>query len=75
MQSVKRSDDGDNTQNYEVFELCPSSGILRTIQHFGNRIYFRPQATGRHLLSTLLGPLERGNLNHWASHVSITAAM
>jgi hypothetical protein len=41
-----------NPQNYRVFGLYPSSGILNIwITHrFGNWICFRPQVKGRHLL-------------------------
>jgi hypothetical protein len=47
-------------QDYWVFGLCPSSGILRnrTTQRFGNWICFRPQVRGQET-STHLGPLER----------------
>jgi hypothetical protein len=62
-----------NTQNYWDFRLCPSSGILKTRrQPFRNWISFRPQVMGE--TPTLLGPLERANLNHWTTHVSITTA-
>jgi hypothetical protein len=53
-----------NTQDYWVFGLCSSSGILkhRRTQHFGNFICFRP----------LLGPLERANLSHWTIYFITT---
>jgi hypothetical protein len=36
-----------NTQNYWVFGLCSSSGILKPrTQRFENWIYFRPQVRG-----------------------------
>jgi hypothetical protein len=52
-------------RSYWVFGICPPSGILKTIQHnvFLNWICFRPQMMGE--THTLLGPLERANLNHW----------
>jgi hypothetical protein len=52
-----------NAQNYWVFRLCPSSGILKTTKYyFGNWICFRRQERGE--TPTLLGPLERANLNY-----------
>jgi hypothetical protein len=53
-------------QDYWVFGLCPSSGILknRRTQHFGNWICFRPQVRGQET-PTQLGPLGRTRLNHW----------
>jgi hypothetical protein len=47
------------------FRLGPSPRILKTkkTQRFGDRICFRPQVRGK--TPTLLGPLERANLNHW----------
>jgi hypothetical protein len=54
------------TQNYWLFGLCLSSGIIKARkQRFGNWICFRPQVRGETL--SLLGPLERANLNHWTS--------
>jgi hypothetical protein len=51
-----------NTQNYWGFGL-----LLKTRKHksFGNLIGFCPQAKGE--TPSLLGPLERGNLNHQSS--------
>jgi hypothetical protein len=45
-----------NTQDYWVFGLCPSSGILRNLrtQRFGNWICFHLQVRGRHLLCWVL---------------------
>jgi hypothetical protein len=54
----------NNTQNYWIFGLCPSSGILETRKHVsetGSVSAFRWD--GR--TPTQLGPLERANLNHW----------
>jgi hypothetical protein len=61
-----------NTQNYWVFGLFPSSGILgtRKTQRFGNWICFRPQVRGEET-PTLLGPLDRANLNHWTNVSSL----
>jgi hypothetical protein len=52
-----------NTQNHWVFGLCPSPVILGNRKRFGNWMCFRPQV--RRETPTLLGPLERANLNHW----------
>jgi hypothetical protein len=48
-----------NSQNYCVFGLCSSSGILKNqrTQRFGKWISFHPQVRGQ--TSTLLGPLEK----------------
>jgi hypothetical protein len=53
-----------NTQNYRVFGLCPLSRILRKwrTQSFRNWICFHLQVRGE--TPTLLGPLERANINH-----------
>jgi hypothetical protein len=59
-----------NRQNYCVFWLCPSSGILNMYyetQRFGNLICFRPQVRGGR---RLLGPLKWDKLNHWTSFPS-----
>jgi hypothetical protein len=43
------------------------------MQRFENWICFRPQMRGE--TPTLFGPLERVNLNHRTTHVSITTAI
>jgi hypothetical protein len=53
-----------NTQNYWVSALCLSSGILNTT--FRKLGPFPSSGEGRKT-PTLLGPLERVNLNHWTS--------
>jgi hypothetical protein len=51
-------------QDYWVFGLCPSSGILKNRRtRFGNWICFRPQVRGQET-PTQLGLLERASLNH-----------
>jgi hypothetical protein len=59
-----------NIQNYWVFGLCPSSGILSTRTH--NVLETRSVSILRwgEETPTLSGPLERANLNHWKTHVS-----
>jgi hypothetical protein len=59
-----------NSQNYRVFGLCPSSGILKARkQRFGNWI------SGEGETPTLYGPLEKANLNHWATPVRFTTTI
>jgi hypothetical protein len=55
-----------NTQIHRVFGLRPLSSITKNYksQRFGNWIRFRPQMREGDIC-TLLGPLERANLNHW----------
>jgi hypothetical protein len=60
-----------NTQNYWFFGLCPSLIILKTKEH--NWFCFRPQAKGE--IPTVLGLVERANLNHWTIPVSMATAM
>jgi hypothetical protein len=51
-----------NTQNYWVFGLFPSAGILETRKHdFRKLDLFLPSGEGGKT-STQLGPLERANL-------------
>jgi hypothetical protein len=42
------------------------------MERFGNWICFHPQV--RWETPTLLGPLERADLNHWTTHVRFTTA-
>jgi hypothetical protein len=51
-------------QNYWVFGLFPSSGILE-ITTFRKLYLFRPQVKVKVKTPTQLGPLKRVNLNHW----------
>jgi hypothetical protein len=61
------------TQNYWVSGLCPSSGIINNYnaQRFENWICFRLQVRGKET-PTLLGPLERANLQFAVSKGSNT---
>jgi hypothetical protein len=53
-----------NTQNYWVYGLFPSSGILETREHNVSKTgTVCPQVRGGKT-PTQLGPLERANLNH-----------
>jgi hypothetical protein len=65
-----------NTQNYWVFGLFPSSNVLGTRKHdlseTGSVSVLR---CGGRKTSTLLGPLDRANLNHWTNSVSKTTAV
>jgi hypothetical protein len=53
-----------NTQNYWVFGLFPSSGILENTT-FRKLDLLRPQVKVGEKTPTQLDPLERANLNHW----------
>jgi hypothetical protein len=52
-----------------IFELCPSSGILRETQCFRNGICFYPQAKTL-VVSTQLIQLGRGDFEYWTTRVS-----
>jgi hypothetical protein len=56
-----------NTQNYWVSGLCPLSGILNTRKHNVSETGPVSVLMGVKETPTLLGPLERANLNHWSS--------
>jgi hypothetical protein len=61
-----------NIQNYWVFGLCPSSGILETSKHNASEtesVSVLRREGGRHL------PLERANHNHWITHVRLATAI
>jgi hypothetical protein len=62
-------------QNYWVFGLRPSSGILKNQRTlcFGNWISFHPQVTRETL--AVLGDLGKANLNHRTTYVSINTAL
>jgi hypothetical protein len=51
-----------NTQNYWVFGLCPSSGILETRKHSISETGSVSVLRWGGKTPTLLGPLERANL-------------
>jgi hypothetical protein len=56
-----------DTQNYWVLDvsIVRHSKKHERSQRFGNWICFHPQVRGE--TPTLLGPLERANLNHWTT--------
>jgi hypothetical protein len=54
----------NNTQNYRVFGLCPSSGVLKTREYNVSELDLFP-FSGEGETPTLLDPLERANLSHW----------
>jgi hypothetical protein len=56
-----------NTQNQKVSRLCPSSGILRAWKHNGLETGSVSSSGEKRETPTLLGPLERANLNHKSS--------
>jgi hypothetical protein len=56
----------NNTQYYWGSGPCPSSGIKKLECNISKRDLFPSSGEGRKT-PTLLGPLERANLNHWVS--------
>jgi hypothetical protein len=52
-----------NTQNYWVFSLCPSSGILETRKHITFRKLDHFPSSGEGETLSQLSPLQRDNLN------------
>jgi hypothetical protein len=64
-----------DTQNYWVFGLRQSFGILETREHSvsENRSVSVLRRVGRHLLRWV--PSRRANLSHWTTHVRFTTAI
>jgi hypothetical protein len=58
------------SQNYWISGLCPSSGILKTKKHNVSETGSVSVLRGEGKTPTLLGPIERTNLNHWTIHVT-----
>jgi hypothetical protein len=62
-----------NTQNYWIFGLFPSSGILENRKHdvseTGSVSILRSRGE---TTPTQLDPLERANLNHWTTPIRYT---
>jgi hypothetical protein len=58
-----------------LFGMCPSSCNQKNYktQGFGNWISFRPNV--KEETTTLLGPLERANVNHWPTYVRFITAI
>jgi hypothetical protein len=52
-------------QNHWVSELCPSSGILNTRKHNFRKLDVFPFSGEEWETPTLLGPVEKANLNKW----------
>jgi hypothetical protein len=73
--NAKDSDD-DNTQNYWVLGLCSSLGTSknRKGKNVLNTGCLHPQVR-RWDISTMLGPLERHDLNQEATYVNITTVI
>jgi hypothetical protein len=63
-----------NTQNCWVSRLCPSSGKLGNTA-FRKLALLPSSGEGGGKVSTLLGPLESANLNHWINYVRYTKAI
>jgi hypothetical protein len=58
-----------STQNYWVFRLCISSGILKVRKHNFRKLDLFLSSGEEGKTPTQLGPLERANLNQWSSEV------
>jgi hypothetical protein len=59
-----------------VFGLCLPSDLLKNTMF--QKFYLFPSSdkgVGGYFTRILLGRLERGNLNHWPTYVSITIAI
>jgi hypothetical protein len=54
-----------NTQNYRVFGLFPSSGILGTRKHDVSETGSVSVLRCGRKTPTQMGPLDRANFNHW----------
>jgi hypothetical protein len=54
-------------QNYWASGLCPSSRILNPIKHNISEMDLLPSTGEGRETPTLMGPLERANINHWTS--------
>jgi hypothetical protein len=64
---------GDVIQNYWVFGLCPSCGILETRKYNVSETGY--VSVLRYGGKTLLGPSARANLNHWTTPVRFTTVI
>jgi hypothetical protein len=55
-----------NIQNYWVFGLCPSFGILKTREHNFSETWSLSilRWEGGGITRTLLGPLDKANISH-----------
>jgi hypothetical protein len=54
-------------QNYWVFGLFPSSGIVESTTFRKLDLFLSSGEGGGEKTPTQLGPLERANLNHWTT--------
>jgi hypothetical protein len=59
---------GFQVQRHWASGLCTLSGIVDQKTTFGTLELFL-SSVERRVISTLLGSLERDNLNHWSSHL------
>jgi hypothetical protein len=62
-----------NPQDYWVFGLCPSSGVLKNTTF--RKLDVFPTSGEGWGTPGLLDPLERANLDHWTTYVSLTSAL
>jgi hypothetical protein len=73
--NLKGSDGVYDTQNHWVFGHCSSPGILEIRKQNVFRELDLFPSSGEGETHTLLGPLERADLNHWTTHVRFTTAI
>jgi hypothetical protein len=64
-----------NNQDYWVFGLCPSSGILKDTKEHTLQNDLVPSSGEGWETSAVLGPIKRANLDDWTAYVSITTAI
>jgi hypothetical protein len=63
-------------QNYWVFELCPSAGVLGIIEiNVSETVSVSLLRWGGEGSTYSVGPLERANCNHWATPLRFTITM
>jgi hypothetical protein len=62
-----------NAQNYWVSGLCPSSGILNTTEKTFRKLDLFPSSGEGKKTPTLLGPLERANLQSTGPVIKVTS--
>jgi hypothetical protein len=64
-----------STQNHWISGICPSTGIVTTMKYNFRKLDLFPSSGEGRETPTLLGPLERDNLNHWTSDTNRNAAI
>jgi hypothetical protein len=62
-----------NIRSYWVSALCPTSGIMKNTMFWKLGVF--PSSGEIWKTPTLLDPLERANITHWTTYVTITTAI